>query len=171
MPIRLISLLFLAVAFVSASGSARADFAGGEAAYRKGDYAKAVREWREAAEKGDVNAQFNLGQMYRQGLGVAKDMSKAFKWYKRAADQGMPRAQGNVGFMLARGIGTKRDDIEAYKWFTIAAAQGDGRSKRTLDFLARRMEQDMGKAEAHKAIGEAKFRAAIWQPKPEKGGG
>ncbi|MSR43556.1 MAG: hypothetical protein EXS19_05920, partial [Pedosphaera sp.] len=39
-------------------------------------------------EKGDASAQYNLGVMYANGLGVPKDEVEAVKWYRKAADQG-----------------------------------------------------------------------------------
>ncbi len=37
------------------------------------------------AEKGDATAQFNLGLMYMNDLGVEKDYAEAVKWYNKAA--------------------------------------------------------------------------------------
>ncbi len=42
-----------------------AGFAEGVAAYHRGDYATALREFRPLAEQGDDAAQYNLGRMYR----------------------------------------------------------------------------------------------------------
>ena len=39
------------------------------------------------AEKGDAEAQFNLGEMFRMGIGVARNDAEAVKWYRRAAEQ------------------------------------------------------------------------------------
>ena len=41
----------------------------GAAAYQRGDYATALREWRPLAKQGNANAQFFLGVMYGKGLG------------------------------------------------------------------------------------------------------
>ncbi len=41
-------------------------------------------------------AQNNLGWMYRNGNGVAKDYALAFFWYKQAALQGHSDAQNNL---------------------------------------------------------------------------
>ena len=41
-----------------------------------------------AIEKGNAEAQANLGSMYYSGIGVAKDINEAIKWFKKAADQG-----------------------------------------------------------------------------------
>jgi len=49
----------------------------------------AAAAWfRKAAEQGDAGAQFNLGNMYDQGKGVAQDYAQAVEWYRKAAKQG-----------------------------------------------------------------------------------
>jgi len=50
-----------------------------------------------AAEQGDAMAQFNLGVMYDEGQGVARDDAKAVEWYTKAAEQGDSRAKFNFG--------------------------------------------------------------------------
>jgi hypothetical protein len=46
-----------------------------------------------AAEQGHVAAQYNIGIMYEQGIGTAKDRAKAKQWFKKAADQGYEPAR------------------------------------------------------------------------------
>ena len=40
--------------------------------------------YRKAAEQGHAPAQFNLGDMYRDGEGVPQDDVEAFKWFSLA---------------------------------------------------------------------------------------
>ena len=40
------------------------------------------------AEKGDVRAQYYLGEMHEQGLGTRQNLNEAFKWYEKAAEKG-----------------------------------------------------------------------------------
>jgi len=40
------------------------------------------------AEKGDVRAQYYLGEMHEQGLGTRQNLGEAFKWYEKAAENG-----------------------------------------------------------------------------------
>ncbi len=49
-----------------------AGFAEGLAAYKRGDYATALREFRPLAEQGDATAQSVLGNIYGEGLGVGR---------------------------------------------------------------------------------------------------
>jgi colicin import membrane protein len=55
----------------------------------------AVREFKSQmalASKGDVEAQYRVGEMYEQGLGTAQDLSLAIIWYGKASIQGDKRA-------------------------------------------------------------------------------
>src|SRR3954451_21055161 len=72
----------------------------GIAAWQKADYAGAVAIWRPLAEKGDADAQFNLGQAYRLGRGVPTNLSAAQTWFERAANQGHLDAQATLGLLL-----------------------------------------------------------------------
>ncbi|MBG8600869.1 sel1 repeat family protein, partial [Neisseria meningitidis] len=40
----------------------------------------------QAAERGDTQAQFNLGMMYAEGRGVRQDYAEAVRWTRQAAD-------------------------------------------------------------------------------------
>ncbi len=50
-----------------------------------------------AAEQGYFKAEFYLGKMYYNGLGVAQDYIEAGKWFKKAAIQGHAEAQFYLG--------------------------------------------------------------------------
>ncbi len=76
-----------------------ADFQAGLEAAERGDYAKALREWRPLAEQGNADAQYNLGLMYENGWGVAQDYAEAVKWWRLAAEQGRADAQLGLGGM------------------------------------------------------------------------
>ena len=69
------------------------------AAVQAGDYATALKEWRPLAEKGDDDAQRNIGLMYSNGYGVLQNYAEAMKWYRLAAEQGYADAQNNIGVM------------------------------------------------------------------------
>lgn len=78
-----LSLLFLL--FVS---PAWAGFGEGQAMFSAGDYKGAYDAWLPLAKEGDARAQYSLGVLYQQGLGVDKDFDQAAEWFDRAAQQG-----------------------------------------------------------------------------------
>ena len=85
------------------------------------DYTEAVRWWRIAAERGNADAQCNLGHAYAFGDGVAQDYGEAVYWWRKAAEQGDAGAQFHLGDMCAHGQGAPRDWSEAARWFRFAA--------------------------------------------------
>ena len=120
----------------------------------KGD-AKALAELRGRAEKGDARAQFNLGLMYQNGQGVAKDEVEAVKWYRKAADQGNAFAQNNLGVMYANGLGVEEDDVEAYKWFLLSGAQGTEQAKEKIPIIEKSLTPEQ-RAQGEKLAREFK---------------
>ena len=72
----------------------------GEAAWKRGDYATALREFRPLAEQGNAKAQNELGLMYDKGRGVPQDNAEAAKWYRMAAVQGYAKGQLALGGRL-----------------------------------------------------------------------
>ena len=83
-------VLMLSLATPAAAGSLE-DAA---AADDKGDYATAAKLLRPLADEGNAQAQYKLGILYDDGLGVAQDVAEALKWYRLAADQGFASRQG-----------------------------------------------------------------------------
>ena len=92
-------------------------------AYERKDYTTAFRLWKKAADKGNVDAQFYLGEMYFYGHGVDQSDSEAFSWYRRAAEQGDSFAQYYLGWMYENGRGVKQSYTEAVFWYRKAAEQ------------------------------------------------
>ncbi len=114
---------------------AEADFNAGVAAYKKGDYATALREFRPLAERGDAKAQYALGVMYRNGKGVPQDDAEAARWYRKAAEQGNAKAQHNLGVIYSNGQGVPRNYAEAVGWWRKAAEQGVAEAQYNLGLM------------------------------------
>ena len=76
------SFFFLLV-FTSLSHNLHADdsFFSGIEAYRNRDYELAISFFTQAAKSGDGEAQFLLGKIYSDGLGVNIDNVKSLMWY------------------------------------------------------------------------------------------
>ncbi len=100
----------------------------GVEAWERGNYTGAVALWRDPAESGDADAQFNLGQAYKLGRGVPVDLKAAEDWYGRAARQGHAQAATNYGLALfANG---KRE--VAVPYLRKSALEGDPRAQYVL---------------------------------------
>jgi localization factor PodJL len=62
------------------------------AANAQPEISKAVTWFQQAAERGVLDSQFNLGVLYQEGSGVAKSQVDAYVWYSIAGAQGDPMA-------------------------------------------------------------------------------
>jgi TPR repeat protein len=103
---------------------ALAGFAEGVSAQRRGDYETARREYLEAAQDGNSNAQNNLGHLYRQGLGGPVDMKQAVDWFSKAAQAGQVNAETSLGDMYETGDAGAVDLSAAASWYHRAAVSG-----------------------------------------------
>lgn len=112
-----------AAVLVLMSAPARADaLAEGLAAYLSGNYGRAVGLWIPLAEAGNPDAQNNLGIMYENGEGVARDVAEAARLFRLAAGRGHAEAQFNLGLLYQEGRGVPLDLPRAHMWFSLAAA-------------------------------------------------
>ena len=125
---RKISWAMLLAAAAVPAAPALADVKAGVDAWQRGDYKKAIAEWRGPAVAGDADAPFNMGQAYKLGRGVPADLAQAEEWYRKAALQGHPQAEENYGLTLFEN--NKR--IQAAEWLQRAAARGEPRSQYVL---------------------------------------
>ena len=128
----LIVLCFLFLFSGSAFGD---DLIDGLNAYTRQDYKEAVKLFRLSAERGNTLAQYNLGVMYTQGLGVPQDDNKAVKWYRLAAEQGLAGAQSNLGLMYESGKGIMQDHKEAVRLYRQSAEQGNVLAQKYLGVM------------------------------------
>ncbi len=104
-------------------------------AAQRGDYATAIRLWRPLADKGEIDAQYNLGVMYDNGYGVTRDYTVAVSWFRKAADQGFAAAQLSLGVMYENGLGVSQDFTTAVSWYRRAADQGNTGAQLNLGIM------------------------------------
>ena len=71
----------------------------GLAAYKARHYREAVEIWTALATQGDSEAQFNLGVMYKNGIGVPQNDIEANNWLRKSAEQGHEHAKLIVDVM------------------------------------------------------------------------
>jgi uncharacterized protein len=69
------------------------------------------------AEASDDEAQFELGQCYANGTGLALDDVQAAAWYRRAAESGNTNASVAYGRCLIECRGVRADGEEGGKWY------------------------------------------------------
>jgi TPR repeat protein len=144
---RLLILPVLLLILLVGTPAFSADFQKGLTAAQSGDFATALREWTPLAKQGNAVAQYKLGVMYDEGLGVPQDYKTAMKWYKLAAEQGDAGAQHNLGLMYNNGDGVPQDYKTAMKWYRLSAEQGNANALFNLNVLERLLKcQNMSRA-------------------------
>lgn len=100
------------------------------------DPVRAVFWYRQAAEAGLAEAQFNLAHCLATGTGVTRDDGEAAVWMRRAAEQGLADAEFLYGVMLLEGVGVATDPAQARAWLTRAALQGQTDASELLQRLS-----------------------------------
>jgi TPR repeat protein len=120
----------------------------------------------ERAEKGDAEAQFDLGKNYEAGrIGLKRDLVQAEHWYRAAAEQGDPFAQASLGILYQFGRGVKTDLVQAYMWYTLAVERSKGGDRDTIVEMLDGLNEQL--TDTQRA--EAKRLAHDWKPnKPAK---
>ena len=97
---RLAPLLIVVLVLAAGAMPVWADFAAGMAAYDRGDYQTAYKEWLPLAEAGDIEAGYRIGLLYKDGLGIDRDVKKARKWLYKAGNQAPPALKRDAGKAL-----------------------------------------------------------------------
>lgn len=103
---------------------ARLSFQLGRAYHSEGSYRFAINAYKKAADQGYSSALSNLGDMYRHGHGVEKNLQKAAKLYRQAADQGDAVAQYYLASSYRNGEGVQVDYKQSAIWLSKSAVSG-----------------------------------------------
>ena len=125
----------------------------------------AVRWLREAAKNEHTGAQYQLGKMYRDGIGVEVSIAEAIKWFKKAAewdlfsaktalrqlqeqqlinymkdypsgpDISKPDMQFNVAILYLKGKGLKKNVKKAFYWMKKSAQNNHHEAQHQLGMM------------------------------------
>ena len=129
------------------------------------DYNLAARWLREAANNEHAGAQYQLGKMYRDGIGVEPSIAEAIKWFKKAAEWDLfvaktalnhlkeqqlikymkdypsgpditsPVLQFNVAMLYLKGKGLKKNTKKAFSWMNKSAQQNHHEAQHQLGMM------------------------------------
>ncbi len=98
-------------------------------------FTEAVEMFRQAADRGSLQAMNQLGLLYMDGKGVSQSSSEAVKWVKKAAEQGLSSAQYNLGIFYRSGRAGVTDYSEALKWYSMAGEKEQATAEGHLGFM------------------------------------
>lgn len=94
--------------------------------YNQNMFTKALLLFSEESEKGNAQAQFFLGIMYRDGKGASQDLERSRFWLKKSADNGCIASQITYGISLINESNSNAGITnEALRYFAMAADSGD----------------------------------------------
>ncbi len=117
-----------------------------------------------------ASADYCLGLMYLQGIGVQKNPREAAAWMLRSALLGHADAEAIMGVLYFRGDGVSKDENMSVAWFNKAANSGDTSAIKTLANCycsAGRVKEAIKTLQkfsnAHPADHDASLTLAAWQ--------
>ncbi|MBT6031358.1 MAG: sel1 repeat family protein [Kordiimonadaceae bacterium] len=134
----LIGLMVLILPFASAN----AGYIEAKEAFDDRRFEEAFNGFTDAAEEGDMMAQYYLAVMYATGRTMERDDVTAYKWFMKSALQGHPISQGNIGTMKLNGRGTDFDLTGSYFWFILAEDGGFEKARKFMWRVTNYMERD-----------------------------
>lgn len=94
------------------------------------------------AEADDMQARYEMGELYYHGERVEQDLPEALKWYELASVQGHPAAQYRLGLMHVAGEGVERNLPQAYIMLKMAAVNGHDAAMDASDRLSEEMSEE-----------------------------
>lgn len=104
--------------------------------------ALAIDRCTEAAQLGDSQAQYELGDFYYQGKRIEQDFDRALAWLEEASLQGHPTAQYRLGLMHYQGEGVTRNLAQAFIILKMSAVNGEDAAMDASDRIALQMNEE-----------------------------
>ena len=104
------------------------------------NYKKSIALIREAANAKYDGAEYMLGYMYLNGLGITKNYGNAVKYFSLAANQGNVDAMMELGNILAAGTMYTQNIYRAHILFNIASVHGVASAVEKRDFLEKKLK-------------------------------
>ena len=124
--------LFFVIIFNFSSLTMANDNLRGYQALENKEYKKALYYLSYHANLGDDKAQYNLGVMYKKGLGIPVNHNEAFGWFFLSSNQGNVLANYALGHSYYKGLGVKQNYKLALRSFKYASLEGHPMSRLLL---------------------------------------
>ncbi|WP_407312563.1 tetratricopeptide repeat protein [Pseudomonas sp. nanlin1] len=103
---------------------------------------QALSNCQQAAQSGDAQAQYELGQFYYEGKNTPRELDKALDYFEQASLQGHADAQYHLGMMFFKGEGVPANNVQAYVVLKMAAVNGAEDALDTADQVSAQMRRD-----------------------------
>ena len=116
------------------SGEMAGSLVDGRQAFKNELYEQALKILLPHAIKGNAEAQYMVGEIYRKALGVEGDEKKGLAWIRKAAQQGYAEAQYLLGFTIENSFGVEGEENKSIYWYRKAADQGHPKARSRLTY-------------------------------------
>ncbi|MCB1379681.1 MAG: SEL1-like repeat protein [Alphaproteobacteria bacterium] len=129
------------------------------AAFRSGDYETAYTLLEPASRRRDAEAQYYLGRMLVEGLGMEREPAEGIRYWRQSAQAGFALSQVALGDVFSDGKFANQNYGEALKWRQQAADQGQPAAQYALAgmyFGGQGVPQDYVKAHAWANVSAAR---------------
>ena len=94
-----------------------------------------IEQYKKVANKGNAEAMYQVGYMYKSGKGVAMDKTEAMNWYTKAADKDNLNAMIGIAYTYVFGeVDSNKDYTQAILWFKKAAEKGSTPAMNSLAY-------------------------------------
>jgi DNA-directed RNA polymerase subunit RPC12/RpoP len=143
-------------------GDPQAQYDLGRTHWINAEYQQAFPLIKAAADKGHVEATYQVGLAYLSGLGTLQNYRSALEYFTKSAELGHMDAEYRLGLLYRDGLATPPNKEAAYLWLNIAAARGHEDALLYRDKLAAVMSsQELHRAQEASAQTNSKLPDAI----------
>jgi TPR repeat protein len=111
------------------------DFDKGLAAFNDERYSDALVEWYPLAKDNDPIAEYQIGVMYLNGLGMPVDFRQGAIWLQRSASKDYAQAQFELGKLYIAGQRIEQNYDQGIRWLLSAARQSHAGAQFNLGLL------------------------------------
>lgn len=111
------------------------DFDKGMIAFDEKKYSRALSEWYPLAKEGDARAEYYLGIMYLNGLGMPEDNTQGAIWLQRSALHNDTEAQFKLGRLFIAGQKVELNIDQGIRWLLSAASNQHAGAQFNLGLL------------------------------------
>ncbi|MEX0839363.1 MAG: tetratricopeptide repeat protein [Parvibaculum sp.] len=126
----------------------------------KRNYVEALKSFEVAALARRADAQYHVGMMHRNGLGVPVDRTEGLRWIIMSSKKRYAPALAELGRIYFEGEGVTADRVEGWSYLALANRFGTPEERAAVDELFEKYKNRMKTGEREKALEMADAWAA-----------
>ena len=131
------------------------------------DVAKWLRGFADNDDAHSLEAQYDLGSMAENGIGMYQNYPEAAQWYRKCADAGSWQGQMSLGDLYFDGKGVPKDLVLAYMWLNLAAATAPQNALVSMGNDIAKQRDRLAALMTQEQVAEAQRLSREWKPHRE----